>query len=227
MKKLPFLFFLLAFPIALAETITIGVMPSELNLYKGESWVTFKLFNTYGDVDAYYIFIDAENVSCIENCKILVPKGTSIENPAKADVKLNVKNSGYIYITAKPASETEESGQVNIIQRVGIKVNCIDCSESYEAPKPKPSPSPKPVPIPEPEPSPEPEPKPSPEPSEANQTEALSEAVGEDQGEDVAENEAGEAAHPSNSWIGLALRALIAAGLVGGGYFVVKKVMVW
>jgi len=129
MKRSFFLFLLLALP-ALAQTITIGVMPSELNLYKGESWVTFKLFNTYGDVDVYYIFIDTENVSCIENCKILVPKGTNIENPVRADVKLNVKNSGYIYITAKPANETEESGQVNIVQRVGVKVNCLNCAET-------------------------------------------------------------------------------------------------
>jgi len=225
MKKLAFLFFLLTFPITLAQTITIGVMPSELSLYKGESWVTFKFFNAYGEVDTYYIFIGSKNISCIQNCKVLVPKGTSMEDPVRADVKLNVKNSGYIYITVKPANETEESGQVNIIQRVGIKVNCIDCLESYEAPKPKPSPSPKPVPVPEPVPSPEP--KPSPEPSEANQTEALSEAIGQDQGEDVVENESGEVSQPSNSWIGLALRALIAAGLVCAAYFIAKKVMVW
>jgi len=173
MKKLAFLFFLLTFPITLAQTITIGVMPSELSLYKGESWVTFKFFNTYGEVDAYYIFIGSENVTCIQNCRVLVPKGTTMENPVRADVKLNVKNSGYIYITAKPVNESEEGGQVNIIQRVGIKVNCLNCenveegSSSQESSS-KDSSTTEPSPSPLPEPSPEPKPQP-------NQTETVKE----------------------------------------------------
>ena len=165
MRKSIFIFLPLFLPIALGQTITIGVMPSKLDLQKGTSWVTFRFFNTYGEVDAYYIFIDSENVSCVENCRVLVPKGTTVENPVKVDVKLNVKNSGYIYITAEPVEGEEESEQVLVIQRVGIKVNCLNCenveeggssqeSSSEDSSTTEPSPSPLPEPSPEPKPQP-------------------------------------------------------------------------
>ncbi len=151
---------LLIVPLSIAQLITIGVMPSKIEVHKGINEITFKFFNTDGEVDAYYIFMNSDEVECLENCKVLVKKGTTISNPAVYNVKLNVKNSGYIYITAKPASEEEQSGAVSIIQRVGIKVSCADCKEEANtsngsSEKPSSTPSP-PIPIPEPEPEPTP-----------------------------------------------------------------------
>jgi len=123
---------LLLLPISLAQVITIGVMPSEINAHMGINHMTFKFFNTHGEVDAYYYIQNSPEVECLENCKVLVRRGTTIQEPEVYTIKVNVKNSGYLYITAKPVNVSEEEGTVSIIQRVGVKVNCLDCRKIIE-----------------------------------------------------------------------------------------------
>jgi hypothetical protein len=112
LKLIP-IFLLLLSPIAIAQTLTIGVQPSELSIdfYKYKSYnVQVAFFNEHGDTDAYYVLTPDQCLSSILKeypKEVLVPKGSKrLENPVIVTLSLERDNTGdktcYLQVSAKP-----------------------------------------------------------------------------------------------------------------------------
>jgi hypothetical protein len=112
LKLIP-IFLLLLSPIAVAQTLTIGVQPSELSIdfYKYKSYnAQVAFFNEHGDTDAYYALTPDQCLSSILKeypKEVLVPKGTKrVENPVIVTLRLERDNTGnktcYLRVSAKP-----------------------------------------------------------------------------------------------------------------------------
>jgi hypothetical protein len=130
---IPLIFLILLSPVAIAQTITIGVMPSEVTLdfYKSESYnVQFNFWNDRGTVDATYNLYPDE---CLKNIikdypkEVLVPKGTTrTENPVKVWMTFSRDNTGNkncsIIVTGKGVGVNESLYQAIIKPSIAIKV---------------------------------------------------------------------------------------------------------
>jgi len=146
LKKYLALFLLLIlsfFPIVNAQVISLGVEPTEVDLYLSPSnrqtWVDFKFFNPKGEVDAEYWLVPdktlnefinhdcVDNYWCDERNLIIVPKGTEkTKNPVHSRVlfKYNGKNfdgETSLFVYGRPVGSREE-GTVSIQSRVKVRV---------------------------------------------------------------------------------------------------------
>jgi len=133
MKKLIFaILFLAILPLASAQLITIGVMPSkvELNFFKAKSYkLELFLWNSKGEVDAMF---ELKPDECIKDMiesypkEVLVKKNTTIFNPVKVNITFKPDYSGnktcFIYVFARPKEANETPGGVSILPSVGIKL---------------------------------------------------------------------------------------------------------
>jgi hypothetical protein len=106
--------------IGLAQTIGIGVSPSVVKFNSPGTYVYEFCFFNQGDTDAEYETINGE-VS-VQYQKFIVPAGTNFTTCVKKQLLLTVTQPGYFYITAKPATQEQQAGEVSIVRRVGIKV---------------------------------------------------------------------------------------------------------
>ena len=116
-----------------AQTITVGVMPSvvELNLYSSPTTrVTLNFFNDKGDTDAIY---SLNPDSCLKSIlvsypkEVTVPKGTDkVSNPVKVDLQFKTDYKGdetcMLIVTGKPVG-VNISGTATVLPSVGIKFN--------------------------------------------------------------------------------------------------------
>jgi hypothetical protein len=130
---IPLIFLILLSPVATAQTITIGVMPSEviLDFYKSESYnIQFNFWNDRGSIDATYNLYPED---CLKNIikdypkEVLVPKGTTrTENPVKVWITFSRDNTGNkncsIIVTGKGVGVNESMYQAIIKPSVAIKV---------------------------------------------------------------------------------------------------------
>jgi hypothetical protein len=106
--------------IGLAQTIGIGVSPSVVKFNSPGTYLYEFCFFNQGDTDAEYETVNGEVI--VQYQKFIVPKGTNYTNCVKKQLLLTVIQPGYFYITAKPATQTQQAGMVSIVRRVGIKV---------------------------------------------------------------------------------------------------------
>lgn len=131
-KAILALLLLAILPIASAQLITIGVMPSkvELDFFRARSYrLEFLLWNSRGEVDAIF---SLKPDDCLKDMieypkEVLVKKNTTISNPVKVNITFKPDYSGnktcFLYVFARPEGANETPPGVSIVPSVGTKIN--------------------------------------------------------------------------------------------------------
>jgi hypothetical protein len=130
-----FMAFLLLISPAFSQILTLGITPSEFELYGiGQATLSLKFYNTYGETDAYYTVRADECISPYVvsgfNSDVLVPKGTTSSNAVSHILVLSgnyeTKKDCFIYVYARPVGAGNQNGTVVIDRRIGIRIKMGD-----------------------------------------------------------------------------------------------------
>jgi len=122
---------LLSIPLVSANTITIGVQPSEftIDFYKYKSYIVqIAFFNEQGDTDAYYVLTPDYCLSTILKQyprEVFVPRGTKrVGNPIMVSLTLERDNTGnktcYLQVSANPTGNATLSIKPSVSVRFTI-----------------------------------------------------------------------------------------------------------
>jgi hypothetical protein len=122
---------LLSIPLVSANTITVGVQPSEftIDFYKYKSYIVqIAFFNEQGDTDAYYVLTPDYCLSTILKQypkEVFVPRGTKrVGNPIMVSLTLERDNTGnktcYLQVSANPIGNATLSIKPSVSVRFKI-----------------------------------------------------------------------------------------------------------
>lgn len=138
-KVIALILFAVLLPIANAQLITIGVMPSkvELDFFKARSYkLQLFLWNSKGEVNAIFTLKPDD---CLKNIieypkEVLVKKNTTISNPVKINITFKPdygeNKTCYLNILARPEGANETVSGVAILPSIGVKIKIIQPKNS-------------------------------------------------------------------------------------------------